>query len=183
MFNFDDAKIETGPANKYLDAGIHEVKITEYKVGTNSVGNGYVDITVKNEDGSTAQNRYSLSQTVNPGKQKCAWDITKNQLFQLCIATGTTQEKFKEKTSNVTTQEQLVEVLSALSVGKPFRIKLIGEETIYKNSTFVRAKFANGRFAETIGTNPTNLKFNPERDIKRLPPVVSTTVSTEEVTW
>ena len=176
MYNFDDAKVETGSNYKYITPGIEEVTITAVKADKNSLGNPVIDITVANNNNATCNNRYSLSTTVKPGSTKSAWDITKNQLFELFIAAGNTEEKVKSKLANIKSNEELAEAASALIVGKRVRMKFKGEERPGKDgkSNWILAKFAGSYFVENISASPSKLRFNPEKDIKYLPKVENT---------
>lgn len=174
MFNFDDAKVETGGNFKYIQPGIEEVIVSKIETGKNSVGNDYLEITVTNKEGATCNNRYSLSTTVREGATKCAWDITKNQLFQLFLSTGTTEDKIKTAMGDAKTTEQLAESASTILVGKKIRMKFNGEEREGKTpgSTWVLTKFGTGLFAENLSVNPTKLTYSDAKNIKRLPTAV-----------
>ncbi len=184
MFNFDDAKVETGSNFKYIQPGIEEVTLTKIETGKNSVGNDYLEITVTNKGGATCNNRYSLSTTVREGATKAAWTITKDQLFQVLLAAGNAETKVKTVIGTAKTAEELAESLSTLLIGKKVRMKFNGEEKEGKTpgKTWVLTKFGTGYFAESISVSPSKLFYSETKNIKRLPNTPKVEAVTEEWT-
>ena len=179
MFSFDDAKISVG--SSILEPGIHNVKTESLEAGYSSQTKApYIDWKVT--DGSaTCTNRYYLNTAVKPGSTKSAWDITKNAFLQIVAnALNLNEEVAKSKLPVAQTPEELATKLAAVVVGKPFRIKINGKEDKKSDGSIIlRSEFASGRFCESasIPDAETRLRFNPAKDIKRVP-VETTPIST-----
>lgn len=187
MLNFDDASVESGSA--YLEPGINEVKTKEITSGVSSQkSTPYVEITVEDKAGKTANHKYYTSTTVNEGKQKSAWDITKNQLLQITAAVlGVDADTAKTKMPKAADTADLASKLSTLLVGKPFAIKLHGEQVIPTDPAkkpWIKAVFGTGTFATTIA-NKSILVYDATKHIKykEAPPVTNGAVSTTTTSW
>jgi hypothetical protein len=102
-----------------------------------------------------------LSTTVGEGKQTSAWAITARNLVDLIVATHGVSEAEAKGMIKVENEQQLINKVSALLVGKPFRAKFKGEEGA-KGGVF-----ASLALVESMKVSPTTLKFNPEKDIKK----------------
>lgn len=182
MFGFENAEVSTGNYKETIKPGIHLVKTTAITNGISTQKQTpYLEVTVETKDGSELKNQYYLSTIVNPGKKKSAWDISKNAILSLVVAThgldaqGLPIDQItataKSKMPNAKTAEELAQKLSILLMGKEFRLKVVGEEKISgKGKKYVASSFGNGVFCEskTVSESDSKLFFNPEKNIKKL---------------
>lgn len=173
MFGFENAEVSTGNYKETIKPGIHLVKTTAITNGISTQKQTpYLEVTVETKDGSELKNQYYLSTVVNPGKQKSAWDISKNAILSLVAAANSLDEaSAKAKMPNAKTAEELAQKLSILLMGKEFRLKVVGEEKISgKGKKYVASSFGNGVFCEskTVSESDSKLFFNPEKNIKKL---------------
>ena len=170
MFSLSDATVEIG--SKYLEPGINEVKLTGVELLTSQKGKPYIRMTVADSTGATCVHNYSLDTDINPGKEKSAWSITKNSILQLGIAT-IGEAKTRTAMESGSPQEFATKLATSLT-GKPFRLKVVGEEVMTQaGNKFTKAHFGSGYFAEatTVPADQSKLKFDPIKNIKRLPTV------------
>ncbi len=179
MFNFDDATVDGGL--KYLEPGVHTVKIREIKDGAAQTGATFLEITVEDKAGLTANHRYFLNTAKGPSG-KSAWDITKNALLQLvCAALSLEEADGKAKMPSASSPAELANGLTKLLVGKPFDIRLNGKQIPGQNGkpNWIKAEFGSGKFAAPAGSN--TLTFDPTKHVKMLPttnsaPAISSSV-------
>src|ERR1017187_10673030 len=83
--NFNDATASTG--TKVIQPGIHKVKTETLEYGTSqNKGTPFLDWKVNDAGGCILSHRFYLSTTVKEGSTQSAWDITRNQLLQLVMA-------------------------------------------------------------------------------------------------
>lgn len=174
MFDFQNAEINKGGSTPTITPGIHVVK-------TETVTNGlstntqapFVEFTVIDEAGAKLTNRYYLNTVVNEGKQKSAWDISKNAILAIVAACHSLDEaSAKSKMPAVKSAEELAQKLSAICAGKEFKLKVVGEEKMSTSGNiYVNSTFGQGVFAESVKTpaNMTKLYFSPDKNIKKLP--------------
>lgn len=170
-FGFNDAEVNKGSYKETIAPGIHAVKVTNVTNGLSSQKQSpYIEFTVESE-GAELKGQYYLSTVVNPGKQKSAWDISKNAILSLVASANKLDETTaKTKMPNAKSAEELASKLSVLLAGKEFELKVVGEEKISQKGTkYVASSFGQGVFCQAKGITPSTLFFNAEKNIKRLP--------------
>lgn len=171
MFDFNNAELNKNSYKETIKPGIHIVKVVSITNGLSTQKQApYLEITVESVDGSELKQQYYLSTTVNPGKQKSAWDISKNAILSLVAASNNLDEATaKTKMPNAKSAEELAQKLAILMTGKEFRLKVNGEEKISQKGTkYVASNFANGVFCEPKAVSDSKLVFNADKNIKRL---------------
>jgi len=173
MFNFDNAEVSKSNFKETIKPGIHIVKIVSITNGLSTQKQSpYLEFTVEDSTGAELKQQYYISTVVNPGKQKSAWDISKNAILSLVAATYSLDEvTSKTKMPNVKSAEELASKLAVLLVGKEFRLKVIGEEKISQKGTkYVASSFSPGVFCEskTVLESNSKLYFSIEKNIKKL---------------
>lgn len=173
MFGFENAEVSKGNYKETIKPGISLVKVTAITNGISTQKQTpYLEFTVEDAQGAELKQQYYLSTTVNPGKQKSAWDISKNAILSLVAAANSLDEaSAKAKMPNAKTAEELAQKLSILLTGKEFRLKVVGEEKISQKGTkYVASSFGNGVFCESkqIPQADSKLFFNSEKNIKKL---------------
>lgn len=173
MFGFENAEVSKGNYKETIKPGIHLVKTVSITNGISTQKQTpYLEFTVENAHGAELKQQYYLSTTVNPGKQRSAWDISKNAILSLVAAANSLDEaSAKAKMPNAKTAEELAQKLSILMTGKEFRLKVVGEEKISQKGTkYVASSFGNGVFCESksVSAEETKLFFSPEKNIKKL---------------
>ena len=173
MFDFQNAEVNKNSYKETIKPGVHVVKITSVTNGVSAQKQSpYLEFTVESTDGSAElKQQYYLSTTVNPGKQKSAWDISKNSILSVVAASNSLdEESAKSKMPSAKSAEELAQKLAMLTVGKEFRLKVNGEEKIsQKGAKYVASNFANGVFCESSKVAESKLTFSAEKNIKRLP--------------
>ena len=173
MFDFQNAELNKNSYKETIKPGIHVVKITSVTNGVSAQKQApFLEFTVESIDGSAElKQQYYLSTTVNPGKQKSAWDISKNAILSLVAASNSLDEETaKSKMPSAKSAEELAQKLAMLVVGKEFRLKVNGEEKISQKGTkYVASNFANGVFCESSKSAETKLVFSADKNIKKLP--------------
>lgn len=181
QFSFDDATATTG--TKVIQPGIHRVKTDTLEYGLSQNKNTpYIDWKVSDAAGSVLSHRFYLSTTVGEGKTMSAWDIAKNQILQLVMASNNLDETTaKSKMPVVNSGEELTNKLSAIAAGKEFRLKVNGQEILTATGKFIKSLFGTGNFAESLSilSDHSRLKYSDDTNIKRLP--ISNTQSTSTV--
>lgn len=185
MFNFENAEVSKGNYKETIKPGISVVKTTAIITGVSTQKQTpYLEFTVEDSHGAELKQQYYLSTTVNPGKQKSAWDISKNAILALVAAANNLDEiTAKTKMPNAKSAEELAQKLSILLTGKEFRLKVVGEEKISQKGTkYVASSFGNGVFCESkqVAEAESKLFFNADKNIKKLAiePASTTTDST-----
>ena len=182
MFGFENAEVSTGNYKETIKPGISVVKITGITNGVSTQKQApYLEITVEDNQGAELKQQYYLSTVVNPGKQKSAWDISKNAILSLVVATHGLDAQglpidqvtatAKTKMPSAKTAEELAQKLAILLTGKEFKLKVVGEEKISQKGTkYVASSFGNGVFCESKGISAENTKlfFSVEKNIKKL---------------
>ena len=169
---------------RYQRPGIYDnVKITEILFGKSSVKQTpYIQLkTVNNLDEVGNSSRMYLSNTRAEGKQTTAWTITAKNLINLIISTNNISKQEAENIELVSPSEtnpdkmyaQLVNKLSSLLIGKPFRAKFIGEQT--KENGIVYASLDRSE-SMSIPASQSYLKFDESKDVK----LFATTATTAE---
>jgi len=173
MFNFENAEVSKGNYKETIKPGISIVKVTAITNGLSSQKQTpYLEFTVEDNHGAELKQQYYLSTVVNPGKQKSAWDISKNAILALVAASNNLDEiTAKTKMPNVKSAEELAQKLAMLVIGKEFRLKVNGEEKISQKGTkYVASSFSNGVFCESksIADADSKLFFNSDKNVKKL---------------
>lgn len=173
MFNFENAEVSKGNYKETIKPGISVVKTTAITTGVSTQKQTpYLEFTVEDSHGAELKQQYYLSTTVNPGKQKSAWDISKNAILALVAAANNLDEiTAKTKMPNAKSAEELAQKLSILLTGKEFRLKVVGEEKISQKGTkYVASSFGNGVFCESkqVTEADSKLFFNADKNIKKL---------------
>lgn len=173
MFGFQDAEVSKGNYKETIKPGISIVKTTTITNGLSTQKQtSYLEITVEDAHGAELKQQYYLSTTVNPGKQKSAWDISKNAILALVAAAMNLDEvSTKAKMPNAQSAEELAQKLAILMTGKEFRLKVVGEEKISgKGTKYTASSFGNGVFCESksIPVGETKLFFSVDKNIKKL---------------
>jgi len=173
MFGFENAEVSKGNYKETIKPGISLVKTTTITNGLSSQKQTpYLEITVEDAHGAELKQQYYLSTTVNPGKQKSAWDISKNAILALVASAMNLDEvSAKAKMPNVQSAEELAQKLAILMTGKEFRLKVVGEEKVSQKGTkYVASSFGNGVFCESKSINEADSKlfFTAEKNIKKL---------------
>ena len=173
MFDFQNAELNKNSYKETIKPGIHVVKITSVTNGVSAQKQApFLEFTAESVDGSAElKQQYYLSTTVNPGKQKSAWDISKNAILSLVAASNSLDEETaKSKMPSAKSAEELAQKLAMLIIGKEFRLKVNGEEKISQKGTkYVASNFANGVFCESSKSAETKLVFSADKNIKKLP--------------
>lgn len=164
-FSFDKADIQESTVTdsnkpKVMKPGYYEVVTSELKSGIvdNEKQTPYIDWTVTNKSSEILTHRFYTSTTLKEGSTVTAWDITSSSFLQLVAAAcnldkDTAKDTLSKLGASSSTPEQFTTKLSTLVIGKPFRLKVNGEEVASTNSTtgkFTKSKFGNYRFAVTM---------------------------------
>ena len=173
MFNFENAEVSKGNYKETIKPGISIVKVTAITNGLSTQKQTpYLEFTVEDNHGAELKQQYYLSTVVNPGKQKSAWDISKNAILALVAASNSLDEATaKTKMPNAKSAEELAQKLAMLVIGKEFRLKVNGEEKISQKGTkYVASSFSNGVFCESksITDADSKLFFNSDKNVKKL---------------
>ena len=173
MFNFENAEVSKGNYKETIKPGISVVKTTSITTGVSSQKQTpYLEFTVEDSHGAELKQQYYLSTVVNPGKQKSAWDISKNAILALVAASNNLDEATaKSKMPNAKSSEELAQKLAILMTGKEFRLKIVGEEKISQKGTkYVASSFGNGVFCESKAVSEADSKlfFSADKNVKKL---------------
>jgi hypothetical protein len=165
----------TKPSAKvYQKPGIYEnVRISEVVFGKSTQkGTPYIRLKTIGQNGEEGNSSFMYLSTVkSPGKTAPAWNVTARNIQELLMATHNMSKADAEGIDLVPDDEKdvekqykaLVDKVSSLLVGRPFRAKFKGEQTkengiIY--ATLDRVESMN------VPAQVTSLKFNAEYDIK-----------------
>jgi len=173
MFNFENAEVSKGNYKETIKPGISVVKTTSITTGLSSQKQTpYLEFVVEDSHGAELKQQYYLSTVVNPGKQKSAWDISKNAILALVAASNNFDEATaKTKMPNAKSAEELAQKLAILLTGKEFRLKITGEEKISQKGTkYVASSFGNGVFCESKSVSEADSKlfFSADKNVKKL---------------
>lgn len=179
MFNLNEATDKKTAT--YQQPGISDnVVVTEVLLEKSNVKQSpYLRLVTKGENGEQGTSgRMYLSTNVADGKRISAWAITARNLVDLIMATHNVDEATaKTYINDVASEQALVNKISALLVGKPFRAKFKGEEG-QKGGIF--ATLAQ---VESMGVTSTKMRFNADKDIKKYtgPQDAATSTPVEEL--
>lgn len=172
LLNFDDAKTSEFES-KYLEPGIHKVKVTEVSVGKSTAKQTpFLKVTVADEKGLTVTEEMYL----NEG----AFKYSKDAILTLVMAVANVDiEGAKAKLVGLTT-ENIADKLAPVLVGKPFAI-LIGGKWVYPENTekkpFIKAVFGSFKFAVPLD-KISELRFDPSKNIRGKKDEAATTAPT-----
>lgn len=177
MFDFQNAEIPQG-GTPNLQPGIHSVKVESITNGlSQNTQAPFLEFTVVDSNNAKLNNRYYLNTVVGEGKQKSAWDISRNAILAIVSAClNLTETEAKAKMPQAKSAEELAVKLAALIVGKEMKLKVVGEEKLASSgSKYVNSSFGQGVFAESVKVpaSETKLYFSADKNIKRLPAVSS----------
>ena len=172
--NVDDNSNEMSNNVSYQKPGVYDnVKITEIISGKSNVKQTpYIRMKTVNQNGEVGQSAYMyLSSEKGEGKKTAAWDITARNINDLiCCTHNISRDEAKGielVSSNETNQEKqismLVDKLSSLLVGRPFRAKFKGEQTKEGGTVFSTLDRVESMNVPSVATG---LKFNLDKDIK-----------------
>lgn len=170
MFSFDNVSTEEenkGGENRVqvLKPAIYTVLTTELKSGVTEKGVPFIDWTVKDKNSEgILTHRYHVGTTVNEGKKMSSWDISAPAFLQLVSASNkidlsTAKTRLSEIANSSDSTEKFTLKLSAMVVGKLFKLKVNGEEVVHGTSgnKFVKSKFGNFKFAVSTETEDSKL--------------------------
>jgi hypothetical protein len=151
-FSFEEAEVSTG--SSYLEPGNHLVTITEVKKGESSQSKStFIEVTVKDGDGSSCSHQYYLSTDVGEGKQRSAWSYTASSLLTLAMAANGYDEKTAKSNLTGINQDNIANKLSSILVGKRIAINLMGtwvNPTDTSKSPWVKTSFGSFLFAVPV---------------------------------
>lgn len=158
----------------YQTPGIFEnIKITEIKFGKSSVKQTpFIQMVTVGQNGEIGQsNRMYLSTLKGEGKQTAAWNITAKNIVDLICATHKMARQDAENIELVPANEEnidkqydmLVNKVSSLLVGRPFRGKFKGDQT--KENGLIYATLDRVESMD-IPRVSTGLRFSEDKDIK-----------------
>jgi len=181
-FNFNDAEINKGGSTPTIQPGIHNVKIESVTNGLSELKQTpFIEFTVIDDNGYKLSNRYYLNTVLSAGSQKTAWEMSRNAILAIVAASHSLEEAAaKAKIPEAKSAEDLAAKLSALCVGREFKLKVVGEEKLATSGNrYIVSTFGLGVFAESVKvpSNETKLYFSPEKNIKRLPVATANTGS------
>lgn len=184
--NFDDAS--AGSAKKYLEPGVHTVRTKSITSDVSPSGSPYIEWIVEGETGLTCAHRFFINTVLGEGKEKTAWDVSKNEIFKIVKAAlnlDDTEAKAKmPRFQNSTELEsKLASELTKLVTGKSFDILLNGQEIKGNDGkqNWTKAVFGRGYFAAPAKSG--KLKFDESRHVKRLPSETSETAIGNKSDW
>ncbi len=165
----------------YQTPGIFDnVRIAEVKQGKSSFKKTpFIQLITVGQNGEIGKStEMYLSTEVSPGKSMPAWNVTSRNLIDLVVATDPGKSRadldglelvpdIKDAQGNPDLEKQyqgLVDIVTDLLVGKPFRAKFKGEEgkNGYIYATMDRVE------SMSIPRASSRLKFDENYDIKKL---------------
>lgn len=176
MFDLNQAS-EGNNGKQFQNTGIFDnVKVSEVvleKTSKNQVS--YMRLVTEGSNGEIGSSpKMFLSTDVKEGKKTSGWGVTARSLVDLLKATyNVTEEAAKAMMPNVNSEQELVQKVSTLLVGRPFRAKFKGTTN---EKGYIYAELGQ---AESMRIEPTKMHFDATRDIKAYsgPVTVETSVS------
>lgn len=185
MFDFNDAQ---NNGSKFLEPGVHTVKIKEITDGVAGTGAPFVELVLEDKSGLICNQRYYLNTTPKEGSTQSAWDITKPTLVNLLAAINNTDfDTAKTKLPAAKTPAELSAGLARLMVGKPFDVRLNGKEIQASSpdkKNWIKAEIGGGKCFAPAGSN--TLTFDPVKNVKMLNGVATptpTSTPTSQPKW
>lgn len=168
-FNLNDAPDKTqntGPS--YQKPGIADNTIVTEAVllstSTNTVP--YMELRTQGPNGELGKsNKMFLSTDVKPGKKMSAWAVTSRNIVDLIVATHNVDEATAKGMLVAKSQEEVVQKVSSLLVGRPFRAKFKGEDKDGK----IWASLDSAESMK-ISKADSKMKFDEYRDIRKAVP-------------
>ena len=172
--NVDDSTNETSNNVSYQKAGVYDnVKITEIISGKSNVKQTpYIRMKTINQNGEVGQSAYMyLSSEIGEGKKMSGWHMTARNINDLIVAThNISRDEAKAielAPSNEPNDEKyismLINKLSSLLVGRPFRAKFKGEQTKEDGTIFATLDRVESM---NVPSEVSGLKFNKDKDLK-----------------
>lgn len=161
---FDLNKASDKITSEYQKPGIATVTFTEVKLdktGKNNVP--FIKLLTKADDGAIGNSsQMFLSTEVKAGKKMAAWNVTARTLVDILKSAHNCSDEEAKAMIVVETQDQLVNKLSALLVGKKVRAKFKGETSQKGNVFAVLSQTESLHVTEP----ESKLRYNPVFDIK-----------------
>lgn len=185
-FNLNDAPEPNVNTNinikQYQKPGIFDdVRVTEVVLGASSLNKvPYLEIRTVGANGEIGKsNRMWLSNTIGKNldgtpKKTSGWGVTQRNLLDLIMAThNISREEAKPKLdvsdeNKEKAYQKLVDTVSRLLVGKPFRGKFKGEQGKPREDGSAGAIFATLDLVESMNVpkESSSLRFDVTRDVK-----------------
>lgn len=167
MFDLNDANDSQVNTVNYQKVGVYEnIKITEVILAETSKAKvPYIELKTIGQNGEVGRsNKMFLSTDTKPGKTTSAWAITARNIVDLLVNTHNITRDEAKALIAVDSVQQLVNKLSALLVGKPFRAKFKGEEGQKPGLIYPTLDITESM---QVKAEETRLSFDPIRDIKK----------------
>jgi len=145
--------------NKYLSPGIAEAKIKKIEYIKANSGTEGIIITHEGKPETDLNGEGKITETTF-WMSEAAWPATKNKLAIMAEKWGVTDQL---NAIDTPTAEEYAIAVNKLFAGKVARWMFIGEEIKGKEGkqNWFKAKLASFGFMETLDTNPSKLKFDP----------------------
>lgn len=162
-----EAKESSG--SKFMSPGIVEAKIKEIVYGESSQKQTpFMKIILENDEEQTCETIWYLSsQAWEPEKGNgTKWRVT------LMADKLGLRDRLDKVTESIASEQDFVNGLNSIFKGVKARWVLVGEEIAPSDpskNVWIKAELHPWKFVETLDTNPSTLKFDPKKDIKRLP--------------
>ena len=153
----------TDNGGKYIPYGIHNVEITGVtSKEAEGSASASVFIEFREKDGTK-----TLSERLPFSDKATVYSLRKIKHITTKVVT---EAEIDAATANVKSVGEMAKVLNKILTGKSLTVKFNGKEVAGSNgkSNWYKAQLGFPPFAETIGTNPSTLKFDALKDIKRL---------------
>ena len=169
-FNLNDAPDKSqnvGP--QYQKPGISENTVVTEAVLLSTSANQvpYMELRTTGPNGELGKsNKMFLSTDVKEGKKMSAWAVTSRNIVDLIVATHNVDEPTAKNMLTASTKEEVVTKVSTILVGRPFRAKFKGKETVDGKI------YASLDSAESmkVPSGESKLKFDAYRDITKEAP-------------
>jgi hypothetical protein len=180
--NFPVTNTTNTPKSTYQKPGIYDnVRITEVVLGASSLNKiPYLELRTAGDNGELGKsNRMWLSTTIGKNldgspKKTSGWGITARNIVDLIIATHNVTRDEAKSMIDITeenkekAQQMLVNKISNLLVGRPFRAKFKGEQGKPREDGSAGLVFATLDLVESmnIPKESSVLRFDSVRDVK-----------------
>lgn len=188
MFDLRDAQEEstTGNNDVYQKVGVYEnLKISDVTSGESTVKRTpFIVLHTVGENGEKGSTKEMyLSTTVNEGKQASAWTITARNLVNIIKNVTNKSEDDAKAAINAGSISDLVQKLSTLLVGKPFRGVFYGKEIAANGEGKKNWIKAHLQYTESmkVAKSASKLKFD-ETNPKHLEKLVAADTTTASST-
>jgi len=188
MFNLSDAQEEstTGNNDVYQKVGVYEnLKISDVTSGESAIKKSpYIILHTIGENGEKGSTKEMyLSTTINEGKTASAWTITARNLVNIIKSITNKSEEDAKASINAGSISDLVQKLSTLLVGRPFRGVFYGKEIAASGEGKKNWIKAHLQYTESmkVAKSASKLKFD-ETNPKHLEKLVAADSVKPEVT-